>query len=159
MFRLGLFALLFGFALVSAACADDGSTPTGRWITAQHNAVIQISPCGQDLCGQIVGLAPGNPADPMPTDWRGHKQCGQIIIQTAPVTDASGNLVWQGSVLDPRNGNVYKAQLSLDSDRHLQLHGYLGLPIFGQTQTWTPYSGRTLADCRLAGAPTRSSNG
>jgi uncharacterized protein (DUF2147 family) len=158
VFRLSLLAVLLGFALVSAAYADDGSTPTGRWITAQHNAVIQIAPCGRDLCGQIVGLAPANPAEGMPVDWRGHPQCGQTIIQTAPVADASGNMVWQGSVLDPRNGNVYKAQLSLDADRHLELHGYLGLPIFGQTQTWTPFSGRTLADCRLATA-TSQGNG
>jgi uncharacterized protein (DUF2147 family) len=154
-----MFALLFGFAIVASACADDGATPTGRWITAQHDAVVQIAPCGQDLCGQIVGLAPANPAAGMPKDWRGQPQCGLMIIQTAPVADASGNLVWQGSVLDPRNGHVYRARLSMDADRHLELHGYVGLPIFGQTQTWTPYSGRTLADCHLASAPTQSKNG
>jgi hypothetical protein len=45
--------------------------------------------------------------------------------------------------------------IHLDPQRHLYLHGYIGLPIFGQTQTWTRYSGRTLADCRLA-APANS---
>jgi hypothetical protein len=29
------------------------------------------------------------------------------------------------------------------------LRGYVGLPIFGQTQTWTPYNGTLAENCRL----------
>ncbi len=135
------------------AKADQAQTaPTGRWITAQHNAVIQIYPCGADMCGQIVGLLPAGPGGTMPTDWQGRPQCGMTIITTAPATDADGSQVWRGTVLDPRNGNVYQAKIKLDPSRHLELHGYIGLPIFGQTQTWTPYSGRTMANCKLAAA-------
>ncbi len=145
---VGLFCWLI---TAPPAAADQGAgSPVGRWITAQHNAVIQIAPCGADMCGQIVGLLPVPPGGAMPTDWQGRPQCGMRIIETAPATDANGQRVWKGQVLDPRNGNVYQAQIRLDQDRHLQLHGYVGLPIFGQTQTWTPFSGRTLADCRLA---------
>jgi len=133
--------------------ADQPADPTGRWITAQHNAVIQIFQCGSNICGDIVGLVPAGPDGGMPTDWQGKPQCGLTIINTAPAMDANGMPVWQGTVLDPRNGSVYKAQIKLDQQRHLELHGYVGLPIFGQTQTWTPYSGRTLSNCRLAAAP------
>ncbi len=154
MFRLGCLALLLSFGLsMGQAKADQPADPTGRWITAQHNAVIQIFPCGADMCGDIVGLVPANPDGGMPTDWQGRPQCGLTIINTAPATDSDGTPVWQGTVLDPRNGSVYQAKIKLDQDRHLELHGYIGLPIFGQTQTWTPYSGRTLADCHLAAAP------
>jgi uncharacterized protein (DUF2147 family) len=153
LFRLGFLALVLGFGLSTAATADQGqNAPTGRWITAQHNAVIQISPCGADMCGQIVGLVPADPAGAMPTNWQGRPQCGMTIITTAPTTDADGTPVWKGTVLDPRNGSVYQAKIKVDQSRHLELHGYIGLPIFGQTQTWTPYSGRTLSDCRLAAA-------
>ncbi len=165
LFRRRLFAGLLSLGLVggslagSAALADQASAPTGRWITPAHNAVIQIFPCGGNLCGDIVGLVPAGPGASMPTDWQGRPQCGLTIINTAPATDASGNPVWQGTVLDPRDGSVYQAQIKLDQDRHLELHGYLGLPIFGQTQTWTPYSGRTLSDCRLAAAAAPAGNG
>jgi uncharacterized protein (DUF2147 family) len=151
VFRLGCLALILSFGLsIGPSMADQPSDPTGRWITAQHNAVIQIFPCGADMCGDIVGLVPANPDAGMPTDWQGRPQCGLTIINTAPATDADGTPVWRGTVLDPRNGSVYQAKIKLDQDRHLELHGYIGLPIFGQTQTWTPYSGRTLSDCRLA---------
>ncbi len=160
LFRLGLIAALLSLGLgAGAAIADQPAAPTGRWITAAHNAVIQIFPCGGNLCGDIVGLVPSSPGASMPTDWQGRPQCGMTIINTAPATDASGNPVWQGTVLDPRNGSVYQAQIKLDQSRHLELHGYLGLPIFGQTQTWLPYSGRTLSDCRLAAATAPPSNG
>lgn len=153
MFRLSVFALLLFLAGPAFGIAK-GSVPTGRWITANGQAVVQIFPCGRgDLCGDIVGIAVAHPGDKMPIDWRGQPQCGLTIIETAPATGADGGPVWDGSVLDPRNGNVYHAQIKLDSDRHLLLHGYLGLPIFGQTQTWLPYSGRTLSDCRLAAVP------
>ncbi len=86
----------------------------------------------------------------MPDDWRGHPQCGEVILETAPVPDTqTGDTDWVGNVLDPRNGNVYQAQIALDG-ADLQLHGYLGLPIFGQTQVWAPFAGRTLTGCHLA---------
>ncbi len=149
MFRLSLIALLLTLGFAARSAADASTTPAGRWLTANHQAVIQIAPCGTDLCGQIVGIALAHPGDKMPSDWRGRPQCGLTIIQTAPVSDGNGGIVWQGFVLDPRDGTVYHAKLKLDANRQLLLHGYVGLPVFGQTQTWTPYSGRTQANCRL----------
>ncbi|MDR3520956.1 MAG: DUF2147 domain-containing protein [Acidocella sp.] len=136
--------------LVAATAATPNQAPIGRWITANGQAVVQIAPCGDNLCGQIVGIALAHPGDPMPSNWKGQPQCGETIINTAPSTDANGRTVWKGSVLDPRNGNVYQANIKLDSANHLELHGYLVVPLLGQTQTWTPYAGRTLADCHLA---------
>ncbi len=162
MFRVYLAALLLSLGLpvispadaIGSGAAGSGAvgSPAGRWITSDHQAVIQIFPCGEDMCGDIVGIALAHPGDKMPSDWQGQPQCGLTIIQTKPTTGPDGSPVWQGSVLDPRDGSVYHAQIKLDANRHLYLHGYIGLPIFGQTQTWTPYAGRTLADCRLAAA-------
>jgi uncharacterized protein (DUF2147 family) len=120
--------------------------PAGLWITASGNAVVQIAPCGQDLCGQIVGLVLG-PNEPMPRDWAGNPQCGLTIFHTAPPTN--GNAAWTGTILDPRDGSQYDAQITIDQPDQLQLRGYIGLPIFGRTQTWTPYNGAIPADCRL----------
>jgi uncharacterized protein (DUF2147 family) len=143
--RLFYSALWSLFGLVAAHAATSPA-PTGRWITANHNAVIQITPCGGDLCGQIVGIMLAHPHDAMPLAWTGQPQCGMVILQTAP---SPGTGAWIGSVLDPRNGSVYQAHMELDSYRRLILHGYVGLPIFGQTQVWTPYNGQTLAGCRV----------
>lgn len=140
-----------------------GTTPqpslTGHWVTANRAAVIQIAPCGADLCGWIVGIKLAHPGDSMPTDWRGRPQCGMTILQTAPVKNQNtGDTQWVGSVLDPRNGDVYHATMALNANHDLRLHGYIGLPIFGQTQIWTPFSGRILGGCKLAGNSTASAD-
>jgi uncharacterized protein (DUF2147 family) len=43
-----------------------------------------------------------------------------------------------GHILDPRDGSVYNAQIEVSPDgQELYLRGYIGMPILGQTKTWT----------------------
>ena len=51
-----------------------------------------------------------------------------------------------GSILDPRNGVVYHAQMEVAPDgQKLFVRGYLGIPMLGQTQTWTRLPDNTMA--------------
>jgi hypothetical protein len=40
--------------------------------------------------------------------------------------------------------------MRVDAQRHLQVRGYVGLRLLGQTQVWTPYAGPLRPDCGLA---------
>ena len=130
--------------------------PIGAWVTAGNSAVIEIYQCGDSLCGAISGIVLA-PTDKTPVDWQGQSQCGLVIVRTAAEPAQGGTPAWFGSIINPRNGSVYHARLGLDANGNLLLRGYVGLPMFGETQTWTRYEGASLpTDCRLSTTATQT---
>jgi uncharacterized protein (DUF2147 family) len=42
-----------------------------------------------------------------------------------------------GQILDPKNGKIYKAKMSLDDGgRKLNVRGYIGFSLMGRSQVW-----------------------
>ena len=132
--------------LLSAPLARADSIPTGKWLTQGRDGVISVSTCGDALCAEIVGVFLDRPNDPMPADYRGVSQCKLPLITDA--REIRRNL-WKGHIRDPRNGSVFGVELHLDPHGNLALRGFLGIPLLGQTQIWTRYTGKVPDDCRF----------
>ena len=59
-----------------------------------------------------------------------------------------------GHILDPRTGSVWSAQLEVTPDNQkLNLRGYLGTPMLGQTRVWTRLPDDTMALTDIPGDP------
>jgi uncharacterized protein (DUF2147 family) len=149
------FIILIGVFLASfQALASD--TLTGLWLTQDHDGIIKVSPCGGGLCAEIAGVILDRPTDPTPVDYRGVSQCHLQLISDAKPIRAN---LWKGHIINPRNGRVYDVELHLDQHHNLALRGFIGIPLLGETQTWTRYNGRIPDDCRLltgVAAPSRT---
>ena len=147
-FRIGLLLWAVAFAGLPAKAGEftPYAAPLGEWRTANDGGVIAISWCGQSLCGRIAGIRRG-PGEPMPKDAAGRSQCGLTIITNAtPGQDGT----WFGQITDPRDDKQYGLEMWVDDRGRLHVRGYLGVPLFGQTEIWERYTGRVTADCGIA---------
>ncbi len=133
---------LFVLAALAAAGPASAAGPEGLWLTQDRDGVIEVRPCDNGLCGRIAGMRePVHPDGSIPADPQGHPMCGLTILHA--VADGPGH--WSGEITDPTDGSNWNCTLHLDATGNLKLRGYLLVPLLGQTQTWTPFTG-TLGD-------------
>ena len=137
-------AVLLAALLAAGTARADG--PEGLWITEDGGGVIEIAGCPEGLCGRIAGLdEPRRPDGTLPTDVQGRPMCGLSFIEVAQDEPAH----WDGYITDPRSGTRWNATLRVDEAGHLLLRGYVLVPLFGETRTWTRYTGHLGADCAM----------
>lgn len=136
--RLTLFALtLLGAFTLTLGNARAAEPITGRWVTAEKDAVVLVKPCGKVICGMIERflVPPPQGADqrdvnnPDPT-LRKRRLLDLSIL--AGFT-ADGDL-WRGRIYDPKSGQSYRSVVRRKGANMLEVKGCLGP--FCQTQVW-----------------------
>lgn len=120
-------------AMVASASA--ASDPTGIWINDTGRGAIEIKPCGNALCGNVVWVK----------DTVDAKGCGkQIIGNVAPVGDGRWDNGW---IYSPERGRKFDVELKPLADGTLRVTGYAGLRFLSKTMIWT----RAPANLQLCG--------
>jgi len=110
---------------------------TGRWLTVQGKAIVEIAPCGAQLCGRIARVLkprPGGPAvDSNNPDQRLRtRPIEGIQILTGFTADGDR---WKGRIYDPESGRTYRSELTRTGGT-LKVKGCLVGPLC-RTQEWT----------------------
>ena len=129
--------LLLVWLALGCAAAAQSTGIAGQWIEPT-GSLIRVDHCGTQICMWVIGISQKAPStldihNPDPAK-RGRSLCGLQIGSSFVVRsqdEASG-----GTLYDPKTGKTYHGQLKLIGDR-LELRGYVGLPLFGETQIWT----------------------
>jgi uncharacterized protein (DUF2147 family) len=141
---LALTALLLSMAGAAAAQTDRvQTTPAGLWRTfddhtGRERGLVRIIDTSGTLTGIIAGtIDPTEGArscDHCTDDRKGRPILGLTIITGMHRDDAG----WSGGhILDPETGSVYRCSMKLrDGGQTLVLRGYLGISLFGRSQTW-----------------------
>jgi uncharacterized protein (DUF2147 family) len=154
---LGLLLAASMSTLAGAAFAVEPAA-AGFWVTPDHGAVVNITPCDSGLCGHIVGLRTDrNPTDipkddhnPDPTK-RGNPRCGLVLMGGLKPVKGSTTEWEDGWVYDPESGHTFTGEMHLEGPDTLKLRGYLGISLLGQTQVWTRETGETKNRCTIPG--------
>lgn len=107
----------------------------GLWIDHTGRGAVDITNCGSSLCGHIAWLKDPNQPNGKPVvDKKGRPVCGlQIIGDVKKKADGSWDDGW---IYDPEEDEQFSVELKMKPDGTLQVLGYLGVKMLGETFVW-----------------------
>ena len=136
-------ALAASLALAPAALAQNLGSPAGLWKTIDDDtkepkSLVRIVEKDGVFSGRVEKILTPGKADAkceQCTDERKDQPVqGMTIISGMK---RSGEQWENGSILDPNNGKVYSSRMKLlDGGKKLEVRGFVGVSLFGRSQTW-----------------------
>lgn len=121
---VGLSALAACLLSAPLAFSETETGSHGIYVDHRGDGAIELVSCGGKLCGQVVWIREGAPAE----------ACGLAVIgNVAPVSKN----VWDGGwILDPEIGEKFDVELTKLESGELQVVGYLGTKMLSETYLW-----------------------
>jgi uncharacterized protein (DUF2147 family) len=115
------------------AVDDDTKQPTGWFLIRDHGGVYDGIIAKMFL---KPGEDPNEPCVQCKDDRHNHPWLGLEIIRG--MKPEGENKYGSGTILDPRDGKIYKATMKVTPDgQTLIVRGYIGFELLGQNQYWT----------------------
>ena len=151
---------LVGFGLLAMMqAAQAAADVAGYWLTDEREGVVELYHCGKSrdqICGRFHWLRKDRPEhivrDTENPDPSRHNQplCGMQFMGGFKPADI-GHFE-DGWIYNPEDGAKYNAHLTLVDHNTLDLHGYLLLPVLGESRTWKRTSAKNGCNAVMASA-------
>jgi uncharacterized protein (DUF2147 family) len=138
------FVLIFLFSVtLKAQKADD---IIGNWKNGEGTGIIQIYKTKTgNYAGKIIWLK--EPIDPETGKPKLDKRNPDKSKQLTPtlglvniwgfIFDEDDKMWIDGTIYDPKTGKEYSCKAEMKKNNVLEVRGYIGVSIFGRTDTWT----------------------
>jgi uncharacterized protein (DUF2147 family) len=117
----------------------NAADPVGRWATPSSSGIVEISRCGESLCGRLIGSSYLT-VDPSLRDVKNRDASlrGRALKGLPMLRDFKGGPTkWiDGKVYNPDDGATYSGVIELIAADTLKLKGCIVAP-FCKSQVWT----------------------
>lgn len=142
-YMLGLLLIMMSVICVKAQSTDD---IVGNWKNGEGTGIIQIyKTTSGHYAGKIVWLK--EPIDPETGKPKLDKRNPDETLRNVPTLglvnikgfkfDESEKHWIDGTIYDPKTGKEYACKAELTGKNTLEVRGYIGVSLFGRTDTWT----------------------
>ncbi len=141
-FLLLSFIMTTIYSQTGSATVSPGDRIIGLWQVGSGKARVKITKYGDKYAGKIVWLKePNNPDGSKKVDKNNPdetKRTTQLLGLTNLLgfEFKSGSEYENGTIYDPENGSTYNCVITLEDDNTLKVRGYIGVQLFGRTDTW-----------------------
>jgi uncharacterized protein (DUF2147 family) len=130
--------LLLSMLLTGFICQAQYSSESvlGDWLSEKKDAKIQLYEQDDKVFGKIIWVQTPDAKDDNNPDIELRKKplIGLVMLSDFEI---NGQDSWTGGkIYDPESGKTYSCNMK-QKGKSLQLHGYVGLPMFGRTSVWT----------------------
>lgn len=134
--------LAITLSLLTLSAFADNDSVIGKWRTIDDKtnkprSIVQVYEKDGVFYGKIIKSL----------DDKGPKICQNCPGEFKDKPTLGLQIMWgfkegrysytNGKIIDPETGDIYSGSMKLkDNGKRLQLRGYIGIPMFGRSQTW-----------------------